>query len=321
MKKLYIHIGPHKTGSTYIQKALHDNASLLNECNLLYPLELIGPQWGHHKLVESIRNRDEETVLDFFSSIDKDCLISSENFENLNKEDIEFFVLNTQNKFELEVIFVKRSFSDLIISNWQESVKHGSDEPWSSFVLSHILQPFSSVILNQLETVNLWKGYAKYLHILNYDHIKDEGEDLVDKLIELTHIEISESLATKNRINASLNYVDVEIIRILNSLYIKENGISPGTKIRDFYLKNKSLGLKGIDASVGIINNHLIDFSPADSWGISFFEKRFQNTHEKYKFEGKLKRKFRLPKPSLIYLPEILKHCIALYEEYKRGQG
>lgn len=319
MKKLYIHIGPHKTGSTYIQKSLFENRARLLEGGLDYPDILVGPQWGHHKLVESVRNRDEETILNFLSSIDKNCLISSENFENLNEKDIKFFLMNMHDQFELEIIFVKRAFSDLIISNWQESVKHGSDETWSSFVLSHILKPFKSIILNQLETVNLWKEYASKVHILNYDSIKIKDEDLVDNLIQLMQVDISESISTKSQINASLNYVDVEIIRILNSLYIEQNSVSPGTKIRDFYLKNKRLGSDEIEASISIINNHLIDFSPADSWGISYFEKRFQNTFDNCKLDDESKRSFKLPKPSLIYFPEILQHCIALYENYKRG--
>jgi len=59
MPTLFIHSGLHKTGTTSLQKALHDNRAVLARQGLLYP-ETGVPEnpahWGHHDLAYALRD-------------------------------------------------------------------------------------------------------------------------------------------------------------------------------------------------------------------------------------------------------------------------
>lgn len=301
MKKIYLHIGPHKTGSTYIQKTLFDACDVLESKGVHYPKHLIGPQWGHHKLVEAIKHNDELAIKEMLNQLPECSFISSENFENLTQENIDYF-FSFLADFNVNLIFVKRSFSELIVSNWQESIKHGSDTPWSSFVLEHILKPYSSIILNQSGTISKWKAHCNSIDVIDYDTLKEEGIDIVDYILESIFKIKSINVSTGRSVNASMNYSDIELIRILNSLY-KDNVGHPGAKIREAYLKLKQKNNEYINEIIHLISENLVEFSPSKAWGIAYFENDF-----KVKYQNKIEVKehrnkvYSLPEPSMKYI-------------------
>lgn len=311
MKKLYLHIGPHKTGSTYIQKILYENRHELKICGLYYPDNLIGPQWGHHKLVEAIKKRDDDTVSAFLKTLEQCSIISSENFENLNEEEVTYFFSKVGNMFEVEVIFVKRAYSNLLISNWQEDIKHGSDVAWPGFLLNNLLRPFKSLILNQVSTVKLWDRFCQNTNIIVYEN----SSDLVDSVLNLTNIKFDRSYSSKARINASLNLNDVELIRILNSLYIKDHGRSPGTTIRDGYLDLRRQSDAKVLSAIKVIENSSVEMELSSGWGINFFEKQFfkiLNLEEE--MPNSIHNKYKLPSPNIEYLGLLQGKVQEIYE-------
>jgi len=314
MKKLYIHIGPHKTGSTYIQKSLFENRTRLLEGGLDYPDLLVGPQWGHHKLVEAIKRREQDVVQQFVDSLSQKSLISSENFENLHQNDINFLATFLSD-FEVEVIFVKRSFSDLIISNWQESVKHGSEKTWSFFILEQVLRPFSSIILNQSATIDKWRTVTELIHIINYDLVMKDNEDLLVRLLQNIDVNPIEFPSNRASINASLNYIDVEIIRILNSIH-RRNGFNPSADIRTAFLSVREEEKQLISKIKSVIKKDTIIFRPDESWCINFFEKSFANTQEYTKW-SKIQKDvgYELPNQNSSYLIVISKDIEELYSK------
>jgi hypothetical protein len=89
MKKLYLHIGTHKTGTTAIQQALSIHAADLVNANYIVPhTGRIAPQSGHHNIAWEISG-DERFQSDFggiaqlqteLSSSDADVILSSEDF-------------------------------------------------------------------------------------------------------------------------------------------------------------------------------------------------------------------------------------------------
>lgn len=295
MKKIYLHIGPHKTGSTYIQKVLFESRKLLSKKGLYYSEYLIGPQWGHHQLVEAIKQRNIEKIQEFLLDLSDTSFVSSENFENLSGDDIQFF-FSLLEDFSVEIIFVKRSFSELIISNWQESIKHGSYKIWPEFVLEHVMKPFSSLILNQSSTLEKWSQLSNKTHAINYDKLKEDKIDIVDYILRITLGDEFEKVSTGHHINASMNYSDIEIIRILNMISNNE-GIPPSTRVRDSYLKLKKEKNSTIEYLLSKINEELVEFKPSDSWGIKSFEMKFDKElfSTQRKKEGKT---YLLPNPN-----------------------
>ena len=90
MKTLYLHVGPHKTGTTSIQKFMLDNQAILFKSNLVYPKQFV-KIFGHHDFRQVIAERRiDDQVKTFFNDNDHDFVLSSEDLISLNKEDFEY---------------------------------------------------------------------------------------------------------------------------------------------------------------------------------------------------------------------------------------
>ncbi|QDG36257.1 hypothetical protein FJN13_16215 [Alteromonas mediterranea] len=304
MKKLFIHIGPHKTGSTYIQKNLSENRNELNKSGITYPERLIGPQWGHHKLVERIRARDSNDIIDLFAKAEEHVFLSSENFEDLAEDDIEFFK-SLLADYSVEIIFFKRSYSKLLVSAWQESVKQGESGNWSEFLLTHTLKPFRSQILNSSSVIEKWEKIADKVHVFDYDAILHQGLDIVKAMCDkVLGVNIP---VTPSSVNKSMHLADIELIRILNHRYQNKTGRHPRTIIRDAYLKLKADKNESVISAFELVEKSSNIQSFDDSWVISFFEKRFAYMGNMY-FQQNIKSKssYSLPDNNTFLVGELV---------------
>ena len=114
MKKIFIHCGLHKTGTTSIQNFLFSNPSLLKKNNFLYPLIGIpDSNKAHHNFGWELSgderfNKSNGTIEELkekIKYIDQDIILSTESFET---------ILNDVDKLE----FLKTTFEDI---NFQTS--------------------------------------------------------------------------------------------------------------------------------------------------------------------------------------------------------
>jgi hypothetical protein len=210
MAKLFLHIGPHKTGSTYIQKFFFDKQDHLLNIGVNYPNMGFGGQYGHHEAVEKVRTLDQEALeayLRQFLCSDIN-FVSSENFDRLNRRDVEKLG-KSLSKLDVRVIYY--------YSWWQEEVKHGSVLSFYEFVLPHTLRPFSSVIINPAVVLDLYADVfgKNNITIVNYDRAVQSGS-ILHPIFELLGLEFE---APRNEfVNSSLKVEFVEIIRALNNL-------------------------------------------------------------------------------------------------------
>ncbi|MFT4941271.1 MAG: hypothetical protein ACI88A_004339 [Paraglaciecola sp.] len=90
MKKLFLHVGPHKTGTTLIQKFLLDNSAELFKSNVVYPKRFL-KFFGHHDFRDKAAQKafSKEDVA-FINDNEHDWLLSSENFISLDKNALEY---------------------------------------------------------------------------------------------------------------------------------------------------------------------------------------------------------------------------------------
>jgi hypothetical protein len=275
--KIIIHIGPHKPGSTYIQKNFYESREVFKKTNTCYPEEGIGPQWGHHKLVEAIIKRDENFINIFFESINdySKIIISSENFWNLSSDDLAFFN-NFLHDFSIEILFFKRNFMGLLLSSWQENVKHGDVKSWSESLLHHVLRPFESPILHCTKTLKDWDNIInpERINILNYDHIVENNGDIFQETLTICGLHAcAQDKKSVELVNKSLDFSSVELIRNLN-IALKKRNISVNHNVRELYLKvkNSSRNIKYIE---NFINNNSVNTNFHKSWGCETFERLF----------------------------------------------
>jgi len=237
MRKLFIHVGPHKTGTTAIQKFMLDNHAVLFANGLVYPKRYL-QIFGHHKFREKIVNKNVSAQdMEFFGLQTHNYLLSSEDFISLSKQDFEY-IKQQFSDFEVHVIFSWRRASNKMYSIWQEVIKHGDWVDFFAYYHNHIAKPGSSQMLSpDLKISTLAQVFGrKNIHIIDYeasqknnalfsDYLKTLGLSFDDKY----NIKIDE-----NAKNESMPVQDIEIIRALNLIFNQQYQIK-GAAVRNAF--------------------------------------------------------------------------------------
>lgn len=236
MKKLIVHVGPHKTGSTYIQGLLHKNRELLSSLNVSYP-DVYYLYLGHHYLLNELNGRAEASeirakILDASNGAEA-CILSSENFISLS-----LFGLNKLKdafpEVEFNFIIYSRRPSLRLISRWHELVKQGSYQSMESYFCSHLFKPMQSREINISHYIkDLVQVYGENsFSLVDYETASSEGS-MMDCFLKASGIEnvIEDSNVVVNKMTG---LEEIEVIRILNYIAHKEGFLS-GSNVREKY--------------------------------------------------------------------------------------
>ena len=130
--KLLIHIGGPKTGTTAIQTALAKNRHSLREYGFLYPgteisqssiLYPLGRIPGFQNFVSSDRLLWQQLVGEMMQS--ESVVILSSELLLMAPTDVINEIADTIEASQIEILITARSIHELVISQWQESVKAG----------------------------------------------------------------------------------------------------------------------------------------------------------------------------------------------------
>ena len=132
----YLHIGPHKAASTYLQKSISRNRDLLESEEISVPwLENDGPSQVHHNLAHELSkhwrfSKKSKTFNDLESFLrdrgPRNILITSENFENISqdRELLEYLGdFFSRLGFDIRVLVVVRPQTGLINSGYTEQIR------------------------------------------------------------------------------------------------------------------------------------------------------------------------------------------------------
>ena len=222
MNTLFLHVGPHKTGTTSIQKFLMDNQAELFKSNLVYPKRYM-KIYGHHDFRNLLdkQNLSNEDI-DFFGQ-NHNFLLSSEDFISLGKEQFEYLRHSIENK-KVVVIFSWRRASFKLYSIWQETIKHGATESFYSYYHSHLARPAQSQMLSaDLKLNMLTHVFGKdNVKVLDYDE-SEQNNSLIQDFLTVCGVSWSEGFIksdeNSNAVNRSMDVTDIEIIRALNLIF------------------------------------------------------------------------------------------------------
>ena len=154
--RLVIHLGPKKTGTTALQKYLYQNRKELStQFKVCYPTPLSGNE-AHHELfyginfqlngtapyadaqgITKIRHPHEVLQEYLAQARELDChtvIISSETLFEINEKQSKLLQKCTEGFEEIEYVFGLRDRIGLIVSRWQEEVKHGYTKSLSEYI-------------------------------------------------------------------------------------------------------------------------------------------------------------------------------------------
>jgi hypothetical protein len=247
MPTYLFHVGPHKTGSTYLQKSFDKSRSALAASGILYP-----EQWqdgvGHFGLVRRLRFLDPALRLEFAelneSSI-KMVLLSAEDLSDLPKESLEFLKQCVGHN-EVTIIFYCRRWSELLASGWQEMVKHGETQTLPEFVAGHMVNPYASHIVNYARRLQSFTEVfgRESLRLVSYSHLMDNGEDILYHFM-YSFLPISNPPRPERVIlNASMGILETELVRALNALVWAHGGPRSSLAYQNFVRAKPNLELE-----------------------------------------------------------------------------
>lgn len=231
MARLFLHIGPHKTGSTYLQKRLCEQRGWLRDLGFSY-LD-IGQDflWGHHSVVQWLKNAREAELERLAKAVESEGRrypllgISSENFEDLGAEEVAR-LKQVLGPAEVRVVYYARRWPGLLYADWQEGVKHGDSVAFPELVLLHLARPQRSARLNYAVPL---ARYAEVfgkdaIRVVSYDNLKRDGVDLFQHfLTRIVGLPRAPAVAPE-KVNASLAPQTAEVLRALNAVHFARTG-------------------------------------------------------------------------------------------------
>ncbi|NEX46594.1 sulfotransferase domain-containing protein [Pseudotabrizicola algicola] len=136
MAKLFLHIGAHKTATSYLQALFFHNRKILADAGLHYPN--IGPNNAHHALAASwLTMHDlpsgffdtsgpdgfwERTILQPYAHHPGTVFLSAENFSRFHPQRVNMVALSRRLAAfdEVKVIYTLRAQTDMISSLWTQ---------------------------------------------------------------------------------------------------------------------------------------------------------------------------------------------------------
>ncbi len=238
MPRYVIHVGPMKTGSTYLQKCLTAAAGELEAQGVCYPLELLDPanQHMHLPVFRAVRRSAQAEMAPVFKRLNsaghKVIVLSCEHFSKFGRD--AFSRLKTMVGVEdIEVIYAVRHWSERIPSMWFQSLFVGH---------SHSLPEFYVKLLNgmaknaDIDYTIGWRRLSdsfgrQNVSLFPYSAIMDRKEDIFTHfctdVLKLAHVPTPETFGKKAW--ASFSLEDSEILRVLNAMYFAAHGKTDAT--------------------------------------------------------------------------------------------
>jgi hypothetical protein len=235
--RLVFHVGPHKTGSTYIQVNLARAQGALRDLGVDFPDEWREGHAGHFHLFRKLKaGYDAEVESDFASIFARGAstvVLSSEDISDLNPEQLELLRKVTRGR-HVEIVFYLRRWSDVIPSSWKENVKHGLTAPFVDWIFEIYADP--RAFSNRIN--NFAKVFGKdAIRVVSFSNLVDAGVDLfdhfVEKIVGLRNFNFPN--ASRAHQNISLAMETTELIRLLNLI-----GVTRGA--RQHVIDSRSLG-------------------------------------------------------------------------------
>ena len=220
---LILHVGPHKTGTTYIQKRLVEDRELLHErLGLVYPRTGQTILFGHHALVPLFRKAaGGSSVLRELNEELRQSrigLLSSERFSMRG----DAYFARVREHFadcDIRVVVYLRVRSELLVSHWGELIKHGADHSFPEYLAKALVAPYSSPVINQgklLDTMSSVFGRPS-LQILIYRRDVDLYPEFVERVLESDSFAAA-SVGRNETVNEALPMYATECLRLLNNM-------------------------------------------------------------------------------------------------------
>ena len=244
-KKVYLHVGFHKTGTTAIQESLYSHSDQLRNLGISYTTKkgkanhreawaLSERYWGWKK-----RGGEKTSIVEwkkrvrYLKAQKIDSVLSSEFFSEINDDQLNLMA-NDLKDFDVEVIFTIRPLAKLLGSSYQQYLKYGikaSYEEWLEDIFHNSEKPkFTPTFWarhRHEEVISRWaKAFGNQkIHLV----VVDESEpdllyDSFNKILKLPAGTLKEVKGSGS--NRSLNYPEIALLLAINKAFPKDRAWS-----------------------------------------------------------------------------------------------
>ena len=267
VKKIFLHVGTPKTGTTSIQTGLIENADLISKHDFIYP-DITGSGfgwrgqrgvstgnaslgWSHFAWKEKQHIKRLPQLLDQTQNTVKcdNIILSSEDLARLLVFPEFWEILSdfsVRSKINVDVVLYLRDPFSMFLSCYEQRVKtDGFVGRLSDFVSFFVEKP-DSLSFNIHKRVLEIIGYAKQynVNLLLFRYENSRGKILKHFLSEACNLNI-DIIEQNEKRNVSLNIFEVEFFRGINSVQ-KKLGRMLGYDFTDMVLASNRKKIEGI---------------------------------------------------------------------------
>lgn len=256
-QRLVLHVGPHKTATTYIQQNLNACRANLLQMGWIYPDNACVSEQNpgaHHDLAhraESYLSSDRENhhqlteLATLLQHSGKNLILSAEGFSrwSLSKYHRLADILGFQ---EFEVVYALRDPVALIHSYWAEEVKQGRTVSFPDRIAGATLDPMRSRLLNPLMDINpLISSDRIKLRIIPFEVLKASKTDIFSHICsEVLGIEPLSPEIT-GLVNAGFPIEQTEFLRFMTLLHF-QGRTNVGSELRMAFIRKTKSGERDI---------------------------------------------------------------------------
>ena len=235
MKRAIIHIGPHKTGSSYLQVCFARYRDALRQRGIVVPAAW--EQHGnvsHSGLVDAVREGGDlaaaaEVIAREFAAGGETLLVSAEDFSTLSAAELQRLKTLLGDSAITIVYYIRRT-SDILFSAWQEDVKQGNLFTFPEYFGLHLRNPEVSVFFNlEMRLRPFIEVFGKEsIRIVAYSMLRDNDIDLFTHFAQhLLKWHPVEPPPDPQELNKAGTPAEIELLRALNVIETLRNPSAP----------------------------------------------------------------------------------------------
>jgi hypothetical protein len=185
VQKTILHIGPHKTGSTYLQACFRQYRDALRARGVLVPAAWEHPGNASQTiLVAALRDGGDldgaKVTMEKIKAEGADTLLlSAEDLSTLGVVQLQR-LRDLLGDSPVTIIYYVRRISDLMFSSWQEDVKHATSMTLPEYAYLHLRNPEVSLFFNlDIRLKAFIEVFGKEsIKIVGYSALRDNTIDL-----------------------------------------------------------------------------------------------------------------------------------------------
>jgi hypothetical protein len=235
-ERVYLHVGPFKTGTTYLQGLLTANADRLAEQGVLYPggtfarqSRAIHDALGRESMPSSDRDiagQWDRLAAEIRGWPGTAAVLSQETLSAAERKDVAQLYGRIASP-DLHVIYTARDLSRVAPAMWQTSLRSRQTATWADY-LAALRSPdrFSRKAgrhfwrcQDAAAVLGLWRGHVpvENLHVVTVPRSGSPPELLWQRFCQVLGVDTQDHDLQPDRANPSLGAAEAELLRRLNS--------------------------------------------------------------------------------------------------------